>query len=230
MEPILRNTNHLYWMFIPMLACLLSVVVVKVFRERNFVSIFEGFTDIRAFRRYIREESTYKGLVSNVLMLNSLLVFSLFTIYIASKLFSFSLSVSLFELWGYLIAALFFYYWFKRIIASIIGYFSGESVVLTEYVIYNKFYIKFIGIILLPLLFFLNFLNYDLTNPMFHFIQVWLPRIMILFIVLSYLTKIYNGYQQCLEIKVSGYYLILYFCTLEILPLVGIYFWLVGNF
>ena len=230
MEANLRHTSHLYWMFIPLIACVILLVYVKVNRERSFFSIFDGFLDIRAFRRYLREETTYSGAISNVLMLNSLVVFSLFFLYFVFKVLGQNFKITFIELWGILLGAVFVYYWAKRIAAHVIGYLSDENAVISEYIIYNKFYIKFMGVVLLPLLFFLNFLSYKLTNPVFLFIQDWLPYFMILVIVLGYLTKIYQGYQQCLEIKVSRYYLILYFCTLEILPLVGIYFWLVGNF
>jgi hypothetical protein len=217
-------------MFIPMIVCVLFLVFVKVSRERNFVSIFDGFLDTRAFRRYLREETTYSGGISNLLMLNSLVVFSLFLVYINAQVFNLKFSIPVINLWGITVGAIFIYYWVKRIIAHIVGYVSDEVTVINEYIIYNKFYLKFMGVVLLPLLFFLNFLSYDLTNPVFFYIQKWLPWGIVLLIIIGYLTKIYQGYQQCLEIKVSRYYLILYFCTLEILPLIGIYFWLVGSF
>lgn len=217
-------------MFFPLIVCALLLVYIKVTRERNFSSVFDGFLDTRAFRRYLREETTYSGGISNLMMLNSLVVFSLFIVYINAQVFHLSYSIPLVNLWGICIVVLFVYYWIKRILAHIIGFLSDEIIVINEYIIYNKFYVKFMGVILLPLLFFLNYLSYELTNPAFFALQKWLPWVIVFLICVGYLTKIYQGYQQCLEIKVSRYYLILYFCTLEILPLIGIYFWLVGNF
>src|SRR5699024_3107233 len=143
--------------------------------ERNFFSVFDGFLDIRAFRRYLREETTYSGGISNMLMLNSLVVFSLFFLYFIFKVLGQNFKITFIEVWGILLGAVFLYYWTKRLVAQVIGFLSDEKNIITEYVIYNKFYIKFMGVLLLPLMFFLNFLSYDLTNPLFLFVHNWLP-------------------------------------------------------
>ncbi len=229
LESILRHTDHLFWMLIPVLVSIVLITYVRVVRMRNLVAVFEGFLDLRAFKRLIREESLYSGWASNILMLNSWLLISLFIAYAIERFIPLNANLSIEKVWLWLLGGLFFYYWTKRIILYIVGSMSDISLVVFEFLTYNKFYIKFVGLLILPLFVLLNFLSYELTNPIFNWVHELLPYLMLVVIAGSYLTKVYQGYQQCVEIKISGYYLFLYFCTLEILPLIGVFFWLIGN-
>jgi hypothetical protein len=229
LEPIVRHADHLFWMLIPVVVSVVLITYIKVVRVRNLAAVFEGFIDLRAFKRLIREESMYKGWASTILLVNSWLLISLFVTYVLMQYVPVDNSLTAQEIWLWLMVGFFAYYWLKRVAIYILGAMTDVSSVVFEFLTYNKFYLKFIGLLMLPLFLGLNFLSYELTNPVFHWIHELLPYLIGVVIVVSYLTKVYQGYQQCVEIKVSGYYLFLYFCTLEILPLIGVFFWLIGN-
>jgi hypothetical protein len=216
-------------MLIPTAGMIILVAYVRVVRLRNLIAVVEGFIDLRAFKRYIREESLYAGWASNALLLNSWLVISLFVTYSLMKYLPNSGKLNAQEVWWSILLFFFLYYWLKRVIVFLLGTVTEVTQVVIEYTAYNKFYIKFLGIVLLPLFVMLNFLSYDLTLPAFYYIHYVLPYVIAIVILIGYLTKVYQGYQQCVEIKVSGYYLFLYFCTLEILPLIGVFYWLIGD-
>jgi hypothetical protein len=229
LEPIIRHTDHLFWMLIPVLISVVLVTYIRIVRTRNLAAVFEGFFDLRAFKRFIREESLYTGWASIALLLNSWMLISLFVAYVVQRYLPIVEQSSVVNIWLWLLVGFFVYYWVKRIAIYILGSMSDASLVVFEFSTYNKFYLKLIGLLLLPLFLLLNFSSYELTNPVFSWVHELLPYVIAVVIIGSYLTKVYQGYQQCVEIKISGYYLFLYFCTLEILPLIGVFFWLIGN-
>lgn len=77
--------------------------------------------------------------------------------------------------------------------------------------IYNRVY----GIALLPLLFFIPFVSENLTKFFF--------LVSLIGFILFYFARILRGIQIGIKNKISIFYLILYLCTLEILPLLFLY-------
>lgn len=77
--------------------------------------------------------------------------------------------------------------------------------------LYNKAY----GIVLLPLLFFIPFVPENLTKFFF--------LLSLILFILFYFARILRGFQVGIKNKISIFYLILYLCTLEVLPLLFLY-------
>jgi len=48
-------------LYIPILLGSIIVIFLKLYEQKKLTSIFQGFTDLRAFRRVIREEALVKG-------------------------------------------------------------------------------------------------------------------------------------------------------------------------
>ena len=77
--------------------------------------------------------------------------------------------------------------------------------------VYNKLY----GIVLFPLLWIIPFVDYNVSA-----ILIYLA---IGFFFLGYLLRLIRGINNCIRVKVSIFYLILYLCALEIFPMLIIY-------
>ena len=82
---------------------------------------------------------------------------------------------------------------------------------------------------MIPILFFINFSLIDPDKTWLAFFFNGLFLLIQIVILLSYLFKIVQEFRQTTQIKISGYYLFLYFCTLEILPLIVFIIWFIGK-
>ena len=113
-----------------------------------------------------------------------------------------------------ILAAVVFYFLGKRVLYSIIGFFT-ESVSSTQEYLFNlNQYNRILGLLLLPISLIINFT--PLANPRILFVMG-----LILIVIITILSLL-RGARILLMQHLSIYYLILYLCTLEILPLVYI--------
>ena len=97
---------------------------------------------------------------------------------------------------------------------------------------YSFKYYEIIGILLLPgiiaILYFPR--STDINLQLFGQNSQNIGELYCLFLLsILYIIKLFQSIRQSLDVKVSWYYIILYLCTLEILPLVVIYRLLVGE-
>lgn len=217
-------------LYVPIIIGVVVLIYLRIQEKRKLSSILEGFIDLRAFKRVLREESVFNGPVANLLLLNTILTISTAITYMVyTRLGYFNLS-DIYPLFGIVLATLFGYYWIRKIIFVAMGYFTEQNAIAQEIQVYNKFFYQTIGIVLLPVI---SFLNYRLDNSTNDWISVFYNGtllLMILLFVVVYFVKIVQEFRQTTQLKISGYYLFLYFCTLEILPLVALIMWFVGKF
>lgn len=216
-------------LYIPIILGSIIVIYLKIFEVKKLTAIFQGYIDLRAFRRVIREETLIKGWPSNLLLVNTVLVlssavtYSLFAKYDVTKF-----GLGLYSIFTITAIILIGYYWLRKILFFMIGYFSEQPFIAKEINTYNRFYYQVLGIALLPMLFFANLrlADSDITWLAFFYNGLFLLLQITLF--LSYLFKLVQEFRQTTQIKISGYYLFLYFCTLEILPLIVFIVWFIG--
>jgi hypothetical protein len=217
-------------LYIPIILGSLIVVYVKTFESKKLAAIFQGYTDLRAFKRVTREEALIKGPYSNLLLVNSLLTITTaitYSLYAKYNVDRFGLD--LYSIFGLTALILVAYYWIRKILFYIIGYFSDQHFIANEINLYNRFYYQVLGIIMIPILFFINFSLIDPDRTWLAFFFNGLFLLIQIVILLSYLFKIVQEFRQTTQIKISGYYLFLYFCTLEILPLIVFIVWFIGK-
>jgi flagellar biogenesis protein FliO len=217
-------------LYIPIILGSIIVVYLKLFENKKLTAIFQGFVDLRAFRRVIREETIIKGWSSNLLLINTVLVvstavtYSLFAKYDVAKF-----GLNMYAIFGITALILVGYYWFRKILFFMIGFFSEQPFIANEINTYNRFYYQALGIVLLPILYFANFRLADSDITWLAFFYNGLFLLLQIILILSYLFKLVQEFRQTTQINISGYYLFLYFCTLEILPLVVFIVWFIGK-
>lgn len=217
-------------LYIPIILGSLIVIYLKVFETKKLTAISQGFLDLRAFRRVMREETVIKGWSSNLLLINTILAvssavtYSLFAKYDVTKF-----GLSTYSIFGITSIILVAYYWLRKILFFMIGYFSEQPFITNEINTYNRFYYQVLGIALLPMLFFANLRLADSSITWLAFFYNGLFLLLQITLILSYLFKLVQEFRQTTQINISGYYLFLYFCTLEILPLVVFIIWFIGK-
>ncbi|MCB9189043.1 MAG: DUF4271 domain-containing protein [Flavobacteriales bacterium] len=215
-------------LYIPILVSVVLLLIVKVQSGRKLNAIFQGFFDLRAFRRVIREESTVHSTATMLLLINTALILTTSISYVIFQRTNFYTLSDLFIVFGIIAGGLIGYYWLRRVLFSLIGYFTEQNEIANEIQIYNQFFYQVLGLFILPVIL---FLNYRLDNSTTSWISIFYNGVLLLMqltFVLVYVYKLIQEFRQTSALKISGYYLFLYFCTLEILPLVAIIMWFIG--
>ncbi|MCB9194970.1 MAG: DUF4271 domain-containing protein [Flavobacteriales bacterium] len=217
-------------LYLPILVSIILVLYVRIQEKRKMEAVLEGFVDLRAFRRTLREESIIKGGTSNLLLVNTLLSLSTAITYlIYTRMSGFELS-EIYYLFGISALGIVGYYWLRKVIFFFMGYFTEQMPLAQEIQTYNKFFYQSLGLVILPIILFFNL---RLDNGTTEWISIFYNGTLLLLeivVVMTYFFKIIQEFRQTSQLKVSGYYLFLYFCTLEILPLVVLFLWFIGRF
>ncbi len=227
-EAFARHTDHLMLLYIPILVSLVLLIYVRVQASRKLNSIVQGFFDLRAFRRVIREESTIHSATATLLLINAAITITTGVTYIIFQRSNAYTLNELFAVFGIIAGGLLAYYWIRRILFSLIGYFTEQREIANEIQTYNHFFYQVLGVVILPVIIFLNF---RLDNSTTEWISLFYNGVLLLLeitFISIYLFKIVQEFRQTSQLKISGYYLFLYFCTLEILPLVALIMWFIG--
>lgn len=215
-------------LYTPILASIILLIIVKVQSGRKLNAIFQGFFDLRAFRRVIREESTVHSSEAILLLINAGLTLATGITYVIFQRSNFHTLNDLFLIFGVIAAGILSYFWIRHILFSLIGYFTEQHEIANEIQTYNLFFYQVLGLFLLPVILFLNYRLDNSTTPWISIFYNGVLHLLELTFIFIYVYKLIQEFRQTSALKISGYYLFLYFCTLEILPLVAIILWFIG--
>lgn len=223
-EPIERVTNHTVLYLFPFLS-LLFLSVLKFSFPKSIGFIFSGFYNTRIFRQILGENIARTHQVSKLLLIN--LYFVLMGIISELLLNSGKTSFTYF-IYATLIVV--FYYLARLFVNYGTSFLSGNKNLMIESMVYNRFYLGVLGVTLLPGLICLLFLPNDYMVSLYgtELKMGWL--VVFIGLIISYVTKLIVVLSKSVQLKVSSYYIFLYLCTLEILPLVVVFRLLVGKF
>ena len=114
-----------------------------------------------------------------------------------------------------LAAGIFLIYQIKFLILYLLGFFFDQVKAFSEYIHTISLYNKFLGILLLPVL-----AGMVLMNEQFTGIFIYTGAAVI---AMSYIVRVIKGAGIILEKGFSVFYMFLYLCALEILPLLVVY-------
>jgi hypothetical protein len=215
-------------LYLPILASLILLIYIRIQANRKMSAIIQGFFDLRAFKRVIREESTIHGSTTTLLLINAAIVVATGITFLVFKRTNFYGLSDLLMVFGIVTAGLVVYYWIRRILFGMIGYFTEQREIANEIQVYNHFFYQVLGLIVLPIILFLNFRLDNSTSAWMSIFYNGVLLLLELAFIFTYLFKLVQEFRQTSQLKISGYYLFLYFCTLEILPLVALIMWFVG--
>lgn len=212
LEPIPRESPNLYesWMLPVLLLILAIVAYVRGAYGRRLSRLFNSLWRIQILRQVMREELVFSHRASILLHFNFVLVAAL-AIYAWMNVTGRSIfKLEGFPLYACLAGIVASVYISKLILTAVLRKVFKDPGLIREY-LFEVFLInKAAGILLLPLALALIILNISKAHTLILAIGVST----LLFIVFRFI----QGLRLSLDYKVSGVYIILYLCTLEILP------------
>ena len=211
-EPVLRETPNLFefWMLLVLLLILGIIAYVRVVYFKRLNRLFRSLWRIQILRQVMREELVFSHRASVLLHFNFVLVTSLI-IYCWMMVVDLKTG-ALRGIFLYLAIALSLLgiYIFKLILNALLRRIFRDPGVIREY-LFEVFLInKAGGIILLPLVIALIFTNIGNAQ----ILLLTALSLLLLFLVFRFV----QGFRLTLNYRLSGIYIILYLCTLEILP------------
>lgn len=213
MQLLEREISDSIWLLMPFFMLLIFYAFQNKKKQKFYTATIKGVLDFQHFRlTYKNEENKSK---IDVLVIVSLLLISL---YIKSLGFFIVYSEQQILL-DYLIFVLLIsaYFFTKTLLIRLTGYLFDFKYLINVYLIYYKYYIKAIALIAIP------FLAINLISDKVELLStanvIFLTTVFLLLIF-----RLFHIVTKGVENKVSYLNIFLYLCTLEISPLVFLYY------
>jgi len=221
-DPILTNTPILYWPSVLLFLVFSIYVSIRVTDPKKIIKIFISIFSIQASKQLIREDYKLYKRVSIFLSTCFILVIS-FLICLINDYFGLILkSYSLFYQYLFFILITTFIYLTKIVSTLILSHITSSYEIGKEYVFNLFVFCQIAGIILFPIVVFLQFSKY----PAEWFLY---PGLIVCGSI--YILRVFRGLViSSLEQNIGILYIILYLCALEILPLLVLVRFLLINF
>ncbi len=193
---------------------LIIFATVRIFFNKYLNQLFSAVVSYPTASRLFRERSLNILHGSFRLEVLFYIILSYF-IFQAGIEFGFDYKLSTITNYFIILSGVLAYFAGKRILYYLVGFVSDNLPPTQEYLFNSNQYYRVLGLILLPVSLIINFASFSNMKIMFY--------IGIMLILIVYLLLLLRGIKILLMKHFSIYYLILYLCTLEILPLVFIY-------
>ena len=210
-KPEKRNDVTNDWYLGIILFIVMLFMWIKIFYNKYFTLLFNSLLNYQISLKLLREKSVLTKRVSFALNLIYIIVLALFILkfleFYQIKLFKFNN----FELLLVLINMIILLSVARILILNIIGFLFNSNNIFNEYIHNNYIINKNLGLFLFPLVFIQVYMSEKLT------VVFIIAGIILIF--LSYILRLYRGFQIIIKKDIFLFYLILYLCTLEILPL-----------
>jgi hypothetical protein len=208
-EPTLKHNNNSVWPSIVLTTALLLLAFTKAFGLNRFRQIYKSLFSYYSAHEVVREEKVFFHQVNFSLFLVYLFTISLLLYFVTTYIHPNNNQPFLYPaVLGMVIAA----YLIKFLFNSILGYLFDYSQHVPTYTYNVLLYNYLLGILLIPslaLIYFSDFQNFQILT------FIILPLIAIILLI-----RFVRFFAIGISNNVSYLYIILYICTLEILPLV----------
>jgi len=225
----MEKISTIEWMIVPLFLILISYAIIRHLQVGIIGDSIRQYFSFSLSNQVYKGPSGLSGRLSFALILNSIIVIS---ILIYKIVLTSNISVSPFLLYGLIVGGTLVLFALKQGVVSLVQGITESGDILEKARQHSSRYYEIIGVLLLPgiiaMLFFPQSTNIEIQllgqkSQNIGEIYCWS------LLATLYIIKMFQSILQSLEVKVSWYYIILYLCTLEILPLVVIYRLLVGE-
>ncbi len=211
-EPILRPSPNLYeyWMFPVLLAIFIILAYVRLAYSKRLPRIFSSVFRIQIMRQMMREELVFSHRASVLLFVNFVLVISLI-LYSYADFQGWKLGIWQGQSLYWAIAGIVSSVYIIKLFGNyLLRKLFNDKGLLKEYM-YEVFLLnKVLGLLFIPIVFGLIFLNTANLSVLF--------LVFLILMAITILYRLIQGSIMCSGYTVSAVYIILYLCTLEILP------------
>ena len=210
MVPKAKEVSNYGWIPCIIALCFVFYSIAHFGYYKRMQQIFKAFFASRLFSQLSREGGIFGERVSLFLFSSYLLGFSLFFYKICEYYFHIPAPfLASFLFYLEILAGIIIFYLFKLGLFNLVGFIFKTSREISDYILNVYILGQISGVLLLPLIVFAAYM------PNEYVISIGLVLLVIL-----YLYSMFRGVTiAASKVKISVYYLFLYLCTLEILPL-----------
>lgn len=204
-----------YWQLYVLLGIVMYYAFIRNVFHKSLPVIFQAYWNDRSINQFTRDDNFFKA--RNALFYFVLFVFVYATIaYYVLEYYNIKFKYSGFERYQYILMLVGVFYIFKYILLKILGYLFGVHKIVSGYLAILSVSNLVYSIIIIPFIVFYNYL----TVPVSAYVMVLILSLFAFNTAYKYLrtaTILRNNFQFPI------FYLILYLCTFEIMPLLILY-------
>lgn len=208
-----KTSLYSWQLVLAVVVCLALIAVSKMNSSGIFLQVINGNFKLIGIRTLYKDSLSLSKLPSLLLLFNFVIASSIILF-----LFSEEQLVSKFSIQLVLISPLILFIW-DNIGFGLVSLLSGEGGVLQETRLVRLYGAQLLGIILWVLI---------LTHVLYPSVRFEVEMVMSYFILSEFVLRTLRSILLVYRSGAAWYYIILYFCTLEILPLFVVYSIIVG--
>jgi hypothetical protein len=203
------------WLIFIIIGSLIILAWLKLFFNKFFDQIIVSMWNFQLGSKFLRDQGIFSRRVGLVLNINFLLIGGLF-IYLVLNHFNIS-PLSLKPFYAYILytSVLTILLLIRYILTTLTGYIFNQQVYFREYLYHILIIYKNLGIFFIPIVFCIAYIQENL--------RIYVIICALVLIALAYLFRFIKGFQLIIKKDALIFYLILYLCTLEILPVLFYY-------
>jgi hypothetical protein len=210
MLPLKRDTISNDWLLGLLIFISLLFLWVKIFYKKYFNLLFGSLISYQTSLKLLRGKNIMTRRVSFVLNFIYSIVLALFILRILKFYEIKILKFNTFETLLFLINLIIIISIVRLLILNLVGIIFNSTQIFNEYIHNNYIINKNLALFLFPLLIMQVYINEKL--------QIIFIIAGISLVIISYIIRLYRGFQIIIKKDIFLFYLILYLCTLEILP------------
>ncbi len=210
-QKINRRPKNESWLLPVFIVSILIIVWVKIYYQRFLNQVIQTVINYQLSLKLLRERNIIIRRLFTLLNIHFVIIVALFLFFYNQK---FGLLIGLDGLKGFglILAGVFIFNIGRYVLQRIVAYIFDCTPIVKEY-LHNVFLInKNIGLLLLPL----TIIAVYLGSP----VDKYLLLIGLITLIISIIYQFIRGFTLILKKGVLLFYSILYFCTLEILPVI----------
>ena len=209
----LRKSNE-SWIAVILLFCVIIFTYIRFNFRKRLGQIFKAFFSERNINQLVREGNLFYEGISIPLFINYTLVISLFVYLINKNVYGALDKHSEWIFYGKIILIILLIYLLKILIIQAIGFIFKSVKETTQHILVVYIFNQVLGLILLPFLIIIYYTTFYSSFNAFIFYTA------LTVVLLFYLFRIFRlAFFGLFHSKFSNFYLFLYLCTVEILPL-----------
>jgi hypothetical protein len=203
------------WLIAIVIGSLVILAWLKLFFNKFFDQVIVSMWNFQLGSKFLRDQGIFSRRVGLLLNINFLLILGLF-IYLAFAHFNINpLSLKPFPAYLLYTGTLTILLLIRYILTSLTGKIFNQEVYFREYLYHILIIYKNIGIVFIPIVFCIAYIQENL--------RIYFIIFALALLVLTYLFRFVKGLQLIIKKDVLIFYLILYLCTLEIMPVLFYY-------
>ncbi|MBN2669118.1 MAG: DUF4271 domain-containing protein [Bacteroidales bacterium] len=215
-EVTLVSDKHLsgsFWLISMVLSMLFLLAFVRLYFGHKFKIFWQAFFSYQHFYKIYKEQNVVQVKFDTLLSVLYYLNISLVGFYTS---YFFKMAIDAYFLWFSLILSAFLAYNFAYYSSNkILAFFFETGELIDEY-LYNVYYNnRLLGVVLMPLVVLFPFVDLNA--------QQYILGAIFFIISFSFIYRWFRGLQISFKARVPYFYMILYLCTLEIVPIMLVY-------